>query len=106
MSEEAKQAEIKTASVEEERKEETTGTIPRTNPKPADGSVRQTRRMETISKKLNKKAARMEQKDDRNFDNIIKLIASLSLEDKFTYLSEKYKLLYQEVGFFIVKNLN
>lgn len=66
-------------------------------PKTSTSAGRQTRRMEMYTKKINKKAAKMEQKDTRNYDNVMKLIAPLSIEEKFEYLCEKYRELYQEV---------
>lgn len=59
--------------------------------------IKPTRQMENLAKKASKKHAKMELKDKRTFDNIMKSIGNVSAEEKFNILANKYKSLYDEV---------
>lgn len=67
-------------------------------PGPSGAKPRPNRQMESQQKKENKRRMKAELKDKRTYANVMKGIGeSWDVQDKFNYLSEKYKLLYDEV---------
>lgn len=90
---------VNVAMAEEEAKKTETGAKPRT---PTENTQKPTRRMEALAKKATKKNAKLEQKDKRNLENILRAIVQFSPEEKYKILCDKYKSLYEEVSYRII----